>query len=72
MSTLDQNQQRKEDNSYEPIGEQEGVWSGVSWTKNKQVMMISARCFSAFPDYEMFEIGVECAATLTKLDDSGT
>ena len=25
--------------------------------------------FSAFPDYEMFEIGVECAATLTKLDE---
>jgi len=24
MSTLDQNQQREEDNSYEPIGEQEG------------------------------------------------
>ena len=27
------------------------------------------RCFSAFPDYEMFDIGVECAATLTKLDE---
>jgi TusA-related sulfurtransferase len=26
------------------------------------------RCFVAFPDHEMFEIGVECAATLTKLD----
>jgi glycine cleavage system H lipoate-binding protein/TusA-related sulfurtransferase len=25
-------------------------------------------CFSAFPDYEMFEIGVECAATLSKLN----
>jgi TusA-related sulfurtransferase len=25
------------------------------------------RCFVAYPDYEMFEIGVECAATLTKL-----
>ena len=25
-------------------------------------------CFSAFPDYEMFEIGVECAATIAKLD----
>lgn len=25
-------------------------------------------CFSAFPDYEMFEIGVECAATIVKLD----
>lgn len=40
MSTLDQNQQREEDNSYEPIGEQEGGWSGVSRIKNKQVMMI--------------------------------
>jgi glycine cleavage system H protein len=26
-------------------------------------------CFSAFPDYEMFQIGVECAATLSKLDE---
>lgn len=26
-------------------------------------------CFGAFPDYEMFQIGVECAATLTKLDE---
>ncbi len=27
------------------------------------------RCFSAFPDYEMFEIGVECAAVLPKLNE---
>jgi glycine cleavage system H protein len=27
------------------------------------------RCFVAYPDYEMFEIGIECAATLTKLDE---
>jgi glycine cleavage system H protein len=27
------------------------------------------RCFVAYPDYEMSEIGVECAATLTKLDE---
>ena len=27
------------------------------------------RCFVAYPDYEMYEIGVECAATLTKLDE---
>ena len=26
-------------------------------------------CFSAFPDYEIFQIGVECAATLAKLDE---
>ncbi len=27
------------------------------------------RCFKAYPDYEMYELGTECAATLTKLDD---
>jgi glycine cleavage system H lipoate-binding protein/TusA-related sulfurtransferase len=27
------------------------------------------RCFAAFPDYEMFEIGSECAGILVKLDD---
>jgi glycine cleavage system H protein len=26
-------------------------------------------CFGAFPDYELFQIGVECAATLAKLDE---
>lgn len=26
-------------------------------------------CFGAFPDYEMFQIGVECSATLAKLDE---
>jgi glycine cleavage system H lipoate-binding protein/TusA-related sulfurtransferase len=36
----------------------------------KEIMeKLHVRCFSAFPDYEMFEIGVECAATLTKLDE---
>jgi glycine cleavage system H protein len=35
----------------------------------KLIEKLHVRCFSAFPDYEMFEIGVECAATLTKLDD---
>lgn len=36
----------------------------------KKIMeKLHVRCFSAFPDYEMFEIGVECAATLTKLDE---
>ncbi|HEX5185254.1 MAG TPA: sulfurtransferase TusA family protein [Nitrososphaeraceae archaeon] len=27
------------------------------------------RCFKAYPDYEMYELGTECAATLSKLDD---
>ena len=35
----------------------------------KIIDKLHVRCFSAFPDYEMFEIGVECAATLTKLDE---
>ena len=26
-------------------------------------------CFDAFPDFELFQIGVECAATLAKLDE---
>lgn len=34
-----------------------------------QVKGLHIRCFVAFPDYEMFEIGVECSATLAKLDD---
>lgn len=34
-----------------------------------QVARLKVRCFSAFPDYEMYEIGLECAAVLPKLDD---
>lgn len=30
---------------------------------------LRVRCFAAFPDYEMFEIGSECAGVLVKLDD---
>lgn len=33
------------------------------------IKKLRVRCFAAFPDHEMFEIGVECAATLTKLDE---
>ena len=36
---------------------------------NSLIERLRVRCFAAFPDYEMFEIGVECAATLTKLDE---
>ncbi|MER3602398.1 MAG: hypothetical protein C4339_06780 [Nitrososphaerota archaeon] len=35
----------------------------------EQVRRLRVRCFSAFPDYEMFEIGLECAAVLPKLDE---
>lgn len=34
-----------------------------------QVAALHVRCFAALPDYEMFEIGVECAAVLVKLND---
>ena len=33
------------------------------------IQQLHVRCFALSPDYEMFEIGVECAATLTKLDE---
>lgn len=35
----------------------------------KQIAALRVRCFAAFPDYEMFEVGVECAAVLVKLND---
>jgi glycine cleavage system H protein len=35
----------------------------------KQIAALRVRCFAAFPDHEMFEIGVECSAVLTKLND---
>jgi glycine cleavage system H lipoate-binding protein/TusA-related sulfurtransferase len=33
------------------------------------IQQLHIRCFAAFPDHELYEIGVECAATLTKLDE---
>jgi glycine cleavage system H protein len=33
------------------------------------IQKLQVRCFAAFPDHEMFEIGVECSATLAKLDE---
>jgi glycine cleavage system H protein len=33
------------------------------------IQKLRIRCFEAFPDHEMFEIGVECSATLAKLDE---
>jgi glycine cleavage system H protein len=33
------------------------------------IRSLRVKCYSAFPDFEMFEIGIECAATLSKLDD---
>jgi glycine cleavage system H lipoate-binding protein/TusA-related sulfurtransferase len=33
------------------------------------IRTLRVRCYSALPDFEMFEIGIECAATLLKLDN---
>ena len=34
-----------------------------------QIRALRVHCFAAFPDYDLIEIGTECAAVLTKLDD---
>ncbi len=36
---------------------------------SKQIAALRVRCFAAFPDHEMFEIGVECSAILAKLNE---
>lgn len=33
------------------------------------IRKLHVKCYTALPDFEMFEIGIECAATLSKLDD---
>ena len=33
------------------------------------IQKLRVRCFAAFPDHEMLQIGVECSATLAKLDE---
>jgi len=35
----------------------------------EQIRNLRVRCFSAYPDHEMWEIGVECAAVLVRLND---
>jgi glycine cleavage system H lipoate-binding protein/TusA-related sulfurtransferase len=35
----------------------------------EQIRELRVRCFKAFPDYEMWEIGVECAAVLVRLNE---
>jgi glycine cleavage system H protein len=35
----------------------------------QRILTMNVRCFDAFPDYEMYEIGSECAGVLVKLDD---
>jgi len=38
-------------------------------TLAKNIKALRVRCFAAFPDHEMFEIGVECSAVLVKLNE---
>ena len=35
----------------------------------KQIAEFQARCFKAFPDHEMYEIGTECSAVLVRLNE---
>jgi glycine cleavage system H protein len=43
--------------------------SQVSEKVRSQIHELRVRCFGAFPDYEMWEIGVECAAVLIRLNE---
>ncbi len=42
---------------------------GAEETIRSQIGKLRVRCFKAFPDYEMWEIGVECAAVLVRLNE---
>jgi glycine cleavage system H protein len=35
----------------------------------QKIAQLHARCFKAFPDYEMYEIGTECSTVLVRLGD---
>lgn len=35
----------------------------------EKIQHLRVRCFKVYPDYEMFEIGVECAAVLVRLNE---
>lgn len=35
----------------------------------EQIKRYNVKCFKVFPDYQMFELGTECSATLAKLDE---
>jgi glycine cleavage system H protein len=35
----------------------------------QKIAQLHVRCFKAFPDYEMYEIGTECSAVLVRLGD---
>ena len=44
-----------------PVGAEERIRSAIH--------NLRVRCFKAYPDYELWEIGVECAAVLVRLDE---
>ena len=43
--------------------------AGARETIRSQISQLRVRCFKAYPDYEMWEIGVECAAVLVRLNE---
>src|SRR5205823_132875 len=45
------------------------IYAAVAERFAKQIDSLRVRCFAAFPDHEMFEIGTECAAVLVKLNE---
>ena len=47
-----------------------GMLTAAHQVLSRQISALRVRCFAAFPDHEMFEIGTECAAVLTKLNDT--
>ncbi len=36
----------------------------------RKILELRVRCFKAYPDHELYEIGVECAATLVRLNET--
>lgn len=36
---------------------------------DSQIKKFNVKCFKSFPDFQMFELGTECSATLAKLDE---
>jgi len=46
-----------------------GTADAVRDRLSDQIRALHVRCFAAFPDHDLIEIGTECAAVLTKLDD---
>lgn len=42
---------------------------GAEMRIRSQMRELRVRCFKAYPDHEMWEIGVECAAVLVRLDE---